>query len=422
MIIRKKILLYICNELKLNTSTKMNKKVIKSTIIGIMLSGGLFAQTQSFPTTVKDSLDKHKVVTNHFFDNWFFGAGIGGQVYFGEYDSQQSLSKRISPSFNLYIGKWFSPGIGIRLSYNGNQAKGITNDPSNFYSTGETFKSNLYRQKIKYTHLNGDVLFNLSNLLAGYKEDRFYNIIPYIGAGWIMSKKDVAREDELTAVGGILNTFRLSNSLNLTLDIKGVLTNDRFDHESNYNQGEDKILSASIGLIYKFKKRNWDRGCDINENSTYYNNEELNGLRERIDALAKANEDLRQQLADASNKPKSQTIVDKSVLAPPLLITFPINQTTLSKEARVNLGYFAKIVKDKPGITYIITGYADKGTGTSEVNQALSRGRAQVVYDALIREFGVNPAQLKTNYEGGVDNMFYNDPRLSRSVVAFEIK
>ena len=37
--------------------------------------------------------------------------------------------------------------------------------------------------------------------------------------------------------------------------------------------------------------------------------------------------------------------------------------------------------------------------------------------DCLVKEFGVNSSQLKVEYKGGVDNMFYDDPRMSRAVI-----
>ncbi|MEG0038748.1 MAG: cell envelope biogenesis protein OmpA, partial [Bacteroides sp.] len=38
--------------------------------------------------------DKYKVETNSFWDNWFIQVGGGGQVYFGDGDSQGSFGKR----------------------------------------------------------------------------------------------------------------------------------------------------------------------------------------------------------------------------------------------------------------------------------------------------------------------------------------
>jgi outer membrane protein OmpA-like peptidoglycan-associated protein len=70
-----------------------------------------------------------------------------------------------------------------------------------------------------------------------------------------------------------------------------------------------------------------------------------------------------------------------------------------------------------PNAVYVITGYADKGTGSAKVNERLSRKRAENVYKCLVEEFGVNEKQLRVEYKGGVDNVFYNDPCLSRAVI-----
>lgn len=220
-----------------------------------------------------------------------------------------------------------------------------------------------------------------------------------------------------------MNTFRINDKLDVTFDLKGIATRSRFSHKKFFGEYDksdgDYILMDSVGVVYKFKKRDWDKSKTVTNTVVSYDQNEINKLRGKADELARANDALKQELANSAKNSK-ETIVDRSIIAPPLLITFPINKSTLSKEARVNLGYFAKVVKDKPGVVYTITGYADKGTGTAEINEKLSRERAQVVYDALVNEFGVNADQLKTAYQGGVGNLFYDDPRLSRSVVAFE--
>ena len=55
--------------------------------------------------------------------------------------------------------------------------------------------------------------------------------------------------------------------------------------------------------------------------------------------------------------------------------------------------------------------------GTKEFNQRLSKARAEAVYNCLVKEFGVPTSQLRVTYEGGVDNMYYDDPRVSRAVI-----
>lgn len=78
----------------------------------------------------------------------------------------------------------------------------------------------------------------------------------------------------------------------------------------------------------------------------------------------------------------------------------------------------AEVIKQgDPSTVYTITGYADAGTGSKKGNEKLSKARAEAVYDCLVKEFGVNKSQLKIDYKGGVENMFYDDPRLSRAVI-----
>ena len=78
----------------------------------------------------------------------------------------------------------------------------------------------------------------------------------------------------------------------------------------------------------------------------------------------------------------------------------------------------AEVIKEcDSDVVYTITGYADAVTGNKEINDRLSKARAEAVFNCLVNEFGVNPNQLRVDYKGGVDNMFYNDPSLSRAVI-----
>ena len=63
--------------------------------------------------------DKYQVITNPFWSNWFFSIGGGAEATFGDNDKAGSFGKRISPTLNFAIGKWFTPGLGVRLQYSG---------------------------------------------------------------------------------------------------------------------------------------------------------------------------------------------------------------------------------------------------------------------------------------------------------------
>ena len=94
----------------------------------------------------------------------------------------------------------------------------------------------------------------------------------------------------------------------------------------------------------------------------------------------------------------------------------------LKTEKLVNLKNVAEMIKATPDKKYSVIGYADNATGTSERNAMLAKERSQNVYDILIREYGVSASSLLLDSKGGVDNMYLNDPQLSRSVIISEVK
>lgn len=398
-------------------------------ILSLFALGGASAvNAQSLPvqhdTTVTVSTDRYQVVTNRFGDNWIFGAGAGASVFFGDHDKQAKLGERVAPHFSAYLGKWFSPGLGVRAGGSFGKIKGLTqNAPwmaAGVHSTGERYDGKpwdgywLEHQEFNAFHIYGDVLFNLTNIFGGYRE-RFYNISPYVGLGWMVTN-DEPKQGELSANLGIYNTFRLAKSLDLTLDLRGAMVNDRFDGETG-NRKQDGQASALLGLAYKFNKRGWDKpSTTIIE--TGYDETLLNELRDRVAKLAADNEALKRQLGNAKGDVITDVQFKDRILAAPILVTFTIDTWDVRNEARVNLGFFAETIKKgNKDVVYTITGYADRGTGSADRNELLSRNRAEAIKNVLVDEFGVDPAQLRTEHKGGVANMYYDDPRVSRAVI-----
>lgn len=371
-------------------------------------------QNGDFTETVEYSKDKYKVETNRFWSNWFVSVGAGAQMYIGDHDHQAKFGDRLSPSLDVAIGKWFTPGIGVRFMYNGLSMKGATQKPG-VHSTGEDVPGKggptywLSKSKFKYYNFQVDALFNFSNLFFGYNEKRIYNCSPYAGLG-VVKVTDEPTQTEIAGHFGILNSFRLCSALDLNLDLRATLVSDRLDGEEGGRGGEG-AFSATIGLTYKFKKRGWDRSKTV----VRYDNAAVNELRAQLAEANAENERLRQALAEG-DRDKAKEIVKKVAAAN--LVTFPIGKSTLSTEARVNLGLMAEVIKEGDAKTvYTVTGYADAGTGSKALNERLSKARAQAVYDCLTKEFGVPESQLRMEAKGGVDNMFYDDPRLSRAVI-----
>ncbi len=383
------------------------------------------AVTTSVNSTIEErveySTDKQKVETNGFWDNWFIGAGVGAQMYFGDHDRQAPFKDRASWSADITVGKWFSPVMGVRAMYSGLQQRGATKYEGDIedsaHGIGEPLSNGksgaphwLQKQRFYYGNAHVDMLVNFTNLFCGYKPNRVYNCTPYLGIGWAHMWSEEPRNQEVSANVGVLNSFRLNDALDLTLDVRGMFVNDRFDGEVGKRYGEG-MLSATVGLTYKFKERGWQGSKTVYR----YDYGDLESMRERLNEISAENERLKEALKNCNEK-EAETIVKR--IAAANLVTFKINKWKLNNESRVNLGMLAEIIKTGDhDAKYVITGYADRGTGSAKGNERLSQKRAEAVYDCLVNEFGVSPSQLTIDYKGGVENMFYDDPRLSRAVI-----
>ena len=391
----------------------------KIALLTVFAAGALSlsAQNSTVEEKVEYSKDKYKVETNRFWSNWFISAGAGVNFGFTDHDKQADFGDRISPALDISVGKWFTPGIGLRVSYSGLNMKGASNvtqdGPS--HTTGKPMPMgkgsgyDMQYQKFSFYNLHGDVLFNLSNLLCGYNEKRIWNCSPYVGIGW-GRVWDSPQFKGVTANLGVLNTFRLNDWLDANLDIRGMMTGEGFD--GAWGSAEhDGVLSATVGLTYKFKRRGWDRSKTVYR----YDYGDLESMRNKLNEMNAENERLKKELAQGKMAAARQTV---KRIASANLVTFPIGKSKLSNEARANLGMLAEVIKaGGKNAVYTITGYADAGTGSKRINEKLSKARAEAVYECLVEEFGIDKAQLKIDYKGGVENMFYDDPRLSRAVI-----
>ena len=145
------------------------------------------------------------------------------------------------------------------------------------------------------------------------------------GLGWARVY-DSPSSKEVSANLGILTSWHFCDVLALNLDVRGMFVNDRFDGEGGGRFGEGN-LSATIGLTYKFKQRSWDRSKTVYR----YNYGDLESMRRKLNDMSAENDRLKKALADG-DKQKAQTIVKK--IASANLVTFKINRTKLSNEAR----------------------------------------------------------------------------------------
>lgn len=357
--------------------------------------------------------EKYRVVTNTFWHNWFLQADLGASMAFTDHDRQVTIRKRITPAALFAVGKWFTPGIGVRAAIQGYQVKGLT---QHFPAPGEPkgahmgrpyriWNEGLYYQKFNYFNVHLDMMLNLCQMIGGYKADRFYSAIPFFGIG-IAQVTERPRSTELAFNVGLINSFRLSKRWDLNVEFNSMITDERFSGEDG-NRHFDALLNLMVGATFRLGKVGWDRPTD--RTVTVYDNAAINRLRAENAALAAENARL---AAEANHKPDRI----EELIAAGNVIFFKIDTWEITDKSRANLSFLADAIK-KSSVKYTVTGYADKGTGTPEWNSQLSKRRAEAAYQCLVNEFGIPADKLIIDYKGGVDDMFYNDPRCSRCVI-----
>ncbi|MFI3286131.1 MAG: hypothetical protein R3Y08_05695, partial [Rikenellaceae bacterium] len=199
-----------------------------------------------------EKLKEVVVKTNPLADNWFIQLG-GGAVYFeGEFGTNSGLMESVNPTAELFIGKWITPSIGFRAGAEGWYLSTTSRNETK-YSEGLN-DNGYYDERYDLTNIRLDAMLNLSSAIYGYKEDTFYNCIPYVGFG-VMQRYTSIWSNDLAATLGLLNSFYLSPSFDFYVDFTFSSFKNSFSYLGRTN---DFSLSTTVGLTYKIKKRGWE--------------------------------------------------------------------------------------------------------------------------------------------------------------------
>lgn len=356
--------------------------------------------------------DKYKVETNRFFDNWFLSFGAGAQVLFDDYSHDLKFKNRISPTFNVAVGKWFTPGLGLRLQLNGSQAKSAVRSDNAPYIHGAEKDGGYYEQKFNYLNLHADVLFNVSAMIAGYNPSRVYDFIPYTGFGY-NRVLDKPHTRALAVNFGIINRFRISKAWDINLELSGMVTEDRFDGKVS-GKAADMSVGASLGFAYNFPQRGFKHAPDVNAIMAL-TAAQMDAINAALAEQMEQNKRLKNQLANQQPvEVVSEKIVVKEVPAAPQSVFFEIGSSVLPSNSEVNMKALAQMLNDNPNMSLALTGYADSNTGSAAWNKQLSDNRANAVADALVK-LGVNKDRLQVSGQGGVNTLI--PPSFNRRVI-----
>lgn len=419
-------------------------KVIKSIFcaLAVMTLFSSAVSAQDLPEN-RDSSGKFvrgPYITNPFKDNWFVGAGGGVNMFSNKVNNFKAGA---TPALDVYVGKWFAPAIGVRIGY-----QGLTGS-ENSSATAEEYVGKT-KERFGFAYLHGDVLFNVSNMIGGFREDRVWSFVPYIHAGYMRvyglsdeadegiwpANKSNEQDNEWAAGAGLLNLINVHKRVNLTLDVRESLVSPRFHVK---NSGHPVFnLCATLGLQVLLGGTRWERLGDTVDADAM--DDLSNALADAQNALAAAKKAAEDALADAeaakkladdnaaladslkaANAKKDDEIerltaeqLAKRAAEAEYIAYFNIGKYTLTPVELDRLETFiSNTLKEDPDHKFYIAGSCDKGTGTEAINVKLCKARANEVRYILRKKFNVKAENIITK-PIIISEKHPDDPKLDR--------
>lgn len=309
--------------------------------------------------------------------NWFLQGQAGASYSLGG----TGIGKLISPAGQIAAGKYFNPYVGARLAVSGwrGRAGSGSNPAYGFYYGAATV----------------DGLFNMSSLFCGSNPDRLFNARLIAGVGYNQTFDEGA--SSFMARLGLQASIRLNKAFDFNVEALANGVSDRWNRKDDHSF--DSYYNILIGITYKFGT-GFNLKCPdckpvvYNNKPKYYNEAYVKSLNDKINAL--------QSEIDKHKCPEPQPCPEVEKTKPGIKshVSFGLAKTNITEDQQINILAIADYMKQYPESKAVITGYADKGTGTSKINEELARKRARIVADELINKYGISADRLAVDSKG----------------------
>ena len=369
-----------------------------------------FASVSMASMAQEDPTLKYSVATNSFWQNWFIQVNGSWNAFYSNEEKGDDFAKspfkdfRSAPGFSVAVGKWFTPGLGLRTKFAAMNGRSVISE-------------NKDANDVKFWNAQEQALFNLSNMLCGYSATRVWNFIPYAGVG--ITRNCSYNTYELAASAGILNTWKLSKRVLLNLDLGMTMCGDDFEgrlgtkryHDLGGKGGDpspsnhDRWFTGEIGLTFNLGKVGWEKTPDVDAIKAL-SQSQIDALNAQLNDANAENARLNGRLREAlaNQKPAETPKAVREFVTTPVSVFFNLDKTNIaSQKDLVNIEGVAKYAKEN-NTNLLVTGYADSATGKADHNMWLSEERAKTVAEELVK-MGVSRDKIETVAKGGVDEL-----------------
>ena len=369
-----------------------------------------FASVSMASMAQEDPTLKYSVATNSFWQNWFIQVNGSWNAFYSNEEKGDDFAKspfkdfRSAPGFSVAVGKWFTPGLGLRTKFAAMNGRSVISE-------------NKDANDVKFWNAQEQALFNLSNMLCGYSATRVWNFIPYAGVG--ITRNCSYNTYELAASAGILNTWKLSKRVLLNLDLGMTMCGDDFEGRLGAKKyvdlggkggdpspsNHDRWFTAELGLTFNLGRVGWDKTPDVDAIKAL-SQSQIDALNAQLNDANAENARLNGRLREAlaNQKPAETPKAVREFVTTPVSVFFNLDKTNIaSQKDLVNIEGVAKYAKEN-NTNLLVTGYADSATGKADHNMWLSEERAKTVAEELVK-MGVSRDKIETVAKGGVDEL-----------------
>ena len=339
-------------------------------------------------------------------DNWFMSMGAGAQTLFAEHKGKSLFSLSMTVDF----GKWFNPYWGLRLSATGGALR-------------LRYPEEMDILHYKNVSLAADFMWNMTNTIGGYDQYRIVSVIPFVGfASNYAFRNPFGKTLSFGISTGMRFNVRLCRYADLFLEGKVNILSDGYNGVIKSKRAE-ATMALLGGFSFNFGGKKFGSYNPVREMfAREALNAEINAMRAEENAYAQENErllsennNLKKELAQ---KPK--VIIEKVSSCDSQLtsaVRFAINSSDVSNEEMINIYNIAEWMKANPTCDVMVTGYADKNTGTEEYNKKLSEKRASKVIKILVKKYNIDSSRLKLIANRSTTQIYPDNNSWNRVVV-----
>lgn len=306
-----------------------------------------------------------------FVPHWYIGFQGGAAYDVGE----AKFADLVSPALQLTVGYQFSEFFSLRGNVSGLWAR-------NKYAYPEAkYQWNFVQPAL-------EAKLELLPLIAGCNPERLWSLYAFAGGGVAISfnNDDAIEADKRYGIefqklwdgsrlnpvvrGGIGCSYKISDNIAIGAEVNANMLPDHFNSKIGRNDNKDWHFNALVGLKFTIG-RSHGRTENVYEEVT----------------------------------PPAPQAQDQFVDVPIEKISFNVNIQFLINQSIIRSNQIRKLTKllqylhEHPRAFIRLSGFADKETGTHEINMRLSRERANVVSEYL-QDHGIEEWRIRRFAKG----------------------